>query len=119
MLMLGWMGRAIQASVGAKYIYWLYGLGALFGGLTTVAFQRPSQYIQPQVGPESCISAYLTFLAMLNPRYTFNFFFFPIQAWLLIAILGFYSLVFDPYKKSFAGITAGLTVHQMMRGRFL
>lgn len=49
--MLGLMGRAIQSSYGNKYVYWLYGLGALFGGLTTSAFQRPSPYIQPQVGP--------------------------------------------------------------------
>jgi membrane associated rhomboid family serine protease len=113
------MGRAIQSNVGSKYIYWLYGLGAIFGGFTIVAFQRPSKYIQPQIGPDSCISAYLTFLAMLNPRYTFYFFMFPVQAWILVAVLGFYSLLFDPQKKVFAGITAGLTVHQMMRVGFL
>jgi len=117
--MLGLMGRAIQQNFGNKYIFWLYGLGALFGGLTTVAFQRPSPYIQPQVGAESCIAAYLTFIAMFNPRQTFLLLVFPIPAWMLLLILGTYSLFFDPQKKSFAGMTAGMTVYQMMRGKFI
>lgn len=44
------MGRAIQTNCGNKYIYWLYGLGAVFGGITSATFQRPSPYIAPQVG---------------------------------------------------------------------
>lgn len=117
--MLGLMGRAIQTHFGPKYILWLYGLGALFGGITSTVFQRPSPYIQPDLGAESVISAYLAFLAMQNPTQTFLFFVFPVRAWVLVAGLGFYSLVFDPKKKSFAGITAGITVHQMMRARFI
>lgn len=119
MLMLGLMGRAIQATYGNKYIYWLYGLGAVFGGLTTSVFQRPSPYIQPQVGAESVVAAYLTFLGMLNPHQTFMLFFFPVRAWVLLAVMGTYSLMFDPQKKIFAGMTAGLTVYQMMRVGFL
>lgn len=118
-LMIGLMGRAIQMNCGPKYIYWLYGLGALFGGVTTSVFQPPSPYIRPQVGAESVIAAYLTFIAMLNPHQTFLFFVFPVKAWILVFCLGFYSLLFDPHKKSFAGITAGITVHQMMRARFI
>jgi len=45
--MLGFMGRLIQKSHGNKYIYWLYGLGALFGGITSSVFKIPSPYIQP------------------------------------------------------------------------
>jgi hypothetical protein len=64
--MVGLMGRAIQG-VGNKYIYWLYGLGTLMGGITSSLFQRPSPYIQPQVGCESVIAAYLTFLGHAQP----------------------------------------------------
>lgn len=118
-LMIGLMGKAIQNSVGGKYVFWLYGLGALFGGLSTVTFQRPSPYIQPQVGPESSIAAFLTFIAMLNPRQTFLLLVFPVPAWMLVMFIGTYSLFFDPHKKYFSGIAAGLTVHQMMRVGFL
>ena len=117
--MLGLMGRAIQQGVGKKYIYWLYGLGALFGGVSTAVFKRPSPYIEPQVGPESAIASYITFLAMMNPHQTFYLFFFPVKAWVLIFMLGFYSLISDPNKRSFAGITAGLTVFQMRRVGFI
>jgi membrane associated rhomboid family serine protease len=117
--MLGLMGKAIQMSCGGKYIYWLYGLGSVFGGLTSSLFKPPSPYVQPQVGAESVIAAYLTFIAMLNPHQTFLFFVFPMKAWVLIFLLGGYSLFFDPQKKSFAGITAGMTVYQMMRVGFL
>lgn len=117
--MVGLMGRAIQSGVGNKYIYWLYGLGTLFGGMTGSFFQRQSPYVQPQVGAESVIAAYITFLAMLNPYQTFYLFFFPVRAWVLILMLGTYSLLFDPHKKSFAGITAGMTVFQMRRANFL
>ena len=117
--MLGLMGKAIQGAVGNKYIYWLYGLGTLFGGLTSSVLQRPSPYIQPQVGAEAAISAYLTFIAMMNPHQTFMLFFFPVRAWVLILGLGTYSLLFDPHKRAFAGITAGMTVYQMRRVNFL
>jgi membrane associated rhomboid family serine protease len=117
--MLGFMGRSIQMNVGAKYVYWLYGLGALFGGATTAVFQPPSPYIAPQVGADSVIAAYLTFIALMNPQQTFFVFFFPVKAWVAICCLGFYSLLTDPNKKFFAGITAGVTVHQMMRARFI
>jgi len=40
-------------------------------------------------------------------------------AWTLLLFLAGYSLLFDPEKKSFAGMVAGLTVYQMMRGRFI
>ena len=51
LLMLGLMGKAIQRVGGNKTVYWLYGLGSLFGGMSTNFFQRPSPYIQPQIGP--------------------------------------------------------------------
>jgi len=117
--MMGLMGRAIHSIAGPKYIWWLYGLGSLFGGMSTAAFQLPSPYIQPQVGPESAIAAYITFIAMFNPQQTFFLFFFPIKAWVLIFILGGYSLLTDPNKKYFAGITAGLTVFNMRRVGFI
>lgn len=119
LLMLGLMGRAIQSTYGNKYIYLLYGLGALFGGITNVVFQRPSPYIQPQVGAESALAAYLTFMGLINPHQTFMLFFFPMRAWVLLLLVGTYSLMFDPQKKMFAGMTAGLTVFQLMRGRFI
>lgn len=117
--MLGLMGKAIQKTSGNKYVYWLYGLGTLFGGLSSSAFQPPSPYIQPQIGPEGAIAAYITFLAMMNPHQTFYLFFFPVKAWILIFMLGSYSLFFDPHKRSFAGITAGLTVFNMRRVGFI
>jgi len=90
------MGKAIQTNFPHKYIYLLYGLGALFGGLSMTVFQRPSPYIHPRVGSESAISAYISFLGLLNPRQTFVLFVFPMPAWSLLMLLGGYSLFFDP-----------------------
>lgn len=117
--MLGLMGRGIQAAYGNKYIYWLYGLGAVFGGLTASTFKRPSPYVEPQVGADSAIAAYVTFLGLLNPHQTFMLFMFPVRAWVLLVAMGTYSLMFDPQKRLFAGMTAGLTVYQMLRVGFL
>jgi hypothetical protein len=41
------------------------------------------------------------------------------KAWVLLMLVGSYSLFFDPQKKIFAGMTAGLTVYQMMRVGFI
>jgi hypothetical protein len=49
-LMIGMMGKGIQANWGNKHIYWLYGVGALFGGISSVAFKPPSPYIEPSIG---------------------------------------------------------------------
>lgn len=119
MLMVGLMGRAIQSAYGSKYIYWLYGLGALFGGISTSIFKGPSPYVQPHVGADSVVAAYLTFLGLLNPQQTFMLFFFPVRAWVLLLFMGSYSLFFDPQKRIFSGMTAGVTVYQMMRVGFL
>jgi membrane associated rhomboid family serine protease len=115
MLMIGIMGRAIQNTRGPKYVWLLYGLGSLFAGLSTAAFQPPSPYIMPQVGVEGALAAYITFIGCMNPHATFLFFVFPVKAWVLLAMLGGYSLLFDPHKKYFAGMTAGFTVFNMMR----
>ena len=117
--MLGLMGRGIQAAAGNKAVYWLYGLGTLFAGMSTSFFQRPSPYIQPQIGPEGAVAAFITFLTMMNPHQSFYLFFFPMKAWVLILLLGTYSLIFDPHKRSFAGITAGLTVFNMRKVGFI
>ena len=117
--MLGLMGVSLQRAAGNKVVYWLYGLGSLFGGMSSSFFQPQSPYVQPQVGPEGVVAAYLTFLAMMNPQASFMFFVFPVKAWVLIFLLGSYSLVFDPHKRSFAGITAGLTVFNMRRVGFI
>ena len=117
--MLGLLGRAIQTAAGYKYIYWLFGLGSIFGGCTSAFFAPPSPYVQPQIGAEGVVAAYLTFITMMNPQQTFLFFVFPIRAWVLVLMLGTYSLLFDPYKRSFAGITAGLTVFNMRRVGFI
>ena len=119
LLMLGLMGVSLQRAAGNKVVYWLYGLGSLFGGMSSSFFQPQSPYIQPQVGPEGVVAAYLTFLAMMNPQASFMFFVFPVKAWVLIFLLGSYSLLFDPHKRSFAGITAGLTVFNMRRVGFI
>ena len=115
LLLLGYMGRFIQTNIGNRYLWWLYGMGALFGGITHAVFQPPSPYIQPDVGPTSVITSYLTFLAMLNPQQPFVLLGFPIKAWVLVASLGAYSLFTDPCKQSFSGISAGMLVFTLMR----
>jgi membrane associated rhomboid family serine protease len=117
--MLGLMGVTLQKAAGNKVVYWLYGLGSLFSGASSSFFGPQSPYIQPKLGPEGVIAAYITFLAMMNPHASFMVFFFPMKAWVLIFLLGSYSLLFDPHKRSFAGITAGLTVFNMRRVGFI
>lgn len=109
------MGKAIQTTISKKYIWWLYITGALCGGIVSTFFQKPSPYIQPQMGPSSVLGAYLTFLACYHPEMAFSFFSIPIRAWVVVATLGAYSLLADPHKQLFAGITAGFTLFQMTR----
>ena len=55
----------------------------------------------------------------MNPHHIFLFFGLPVKAYQLVAALGAYSLLVDPNKQSFAGITAGFTVFTMMRMRMI
>ena len=113
--MLGFVGKYITVQFGAKYIYWLFGFGTIFSGLTSNFFQPNSPYIHPYVGSEGAIAAYITFIGVKNPRATFMMFgLFPMSALALMLIMAGYSLLADPHKRTFAGMTAGYTIHRAM-----
>lgn len=66
---------------GAKYVYLLYGLGALFGSLSMNFFMPNYQILMPQVGADACVSAMFTFYGLFNPRQSVLFFIVPMPMW--------------------------------------
>jgi membrane associated rhomboid family serine protease len=77
MFTLFYFGRTIYMQYGAKFIYLLYGLGALFGSLSMNFFMPNYQILMPQVGADPCVSAMFTFYGLINPQQRVLFFFFP------------------------------------------
>ena len=81
MITLFYFGRAITTMYGAKYVWWLYGLGALFGSLSMNYFMPYYQIVMPQVGSDPAVSAMFTFYGLFNPTQRAIFFFFPVPIW--------------------------------------
>ena len=116
MVLIGHLGNIVQQNAGKKYFWWLYVLGALSGGVTHSTFQRPSPYIQPEVGSTSVVTSLMTFLAMMNPNQLYRMpFGFYAKAWHLITFIGAFSLLTEPEKQGFSGISAGLVVYTAMQ----
>ncbi len=119
MVTLLFVGNAIKAQFGNKYIWMLYLMGALGGSLCMNIFMPYNSIIIPQVGADSAVSAFLTFYGLLYPQSTILVFVFPVKFWVLLSLMGLYSFVADPTKKNCGGMIAGLFVFQMMRMRFI
>lgn len=119
MIILGSFGRAIAHHYGNKMIWWIYLLGAFFGAcFMHIGMPRTPGMIFPQVGADAPISAMLTFYGLQNLYQSVMFFFFPVRMWVLLGLLSVYSL-FEPSKKNFGGVIAGLTIYQMYRFRMI
>ena len=86
MITLFFFGRAIAIQYGAKYIYWLYGLGSIFGSLSMNYFMPYYQIVMPQVGADSCVSAMFTFYGLFNLQQRVIFFVFPVPMWVLFLL---------------------------------
>ena len=119
MIVLASFGRAISMSYGNKYIWWLYLLGAFFGAaFMHIGMPQAPGMIIPQVGADAPISAMLTFYGLQNMYQTVLLFVFPVRMWVLLSLLTVYSL-FEPSKKNFGGVIAGLTIYQMYRFKMI
>lgn len=116
--MLASFGKGIQMQFGAKYVWWLYLLGGLFGGVCMQIAMPYSPVVIPQVGADASISALLTFYGLFNLQNSVQFFFFPVKMWVLLSLMGFYCLV-EPSKKNFGGMIAGLLVYQLFKVKII
>lgn len=116
--MLASFGRIIQMSFGAKYIWWLYVVGGLFGGICMQMAMPYGPVVVPQVGADASISALLTFYGLFNLQNSMYLFVFPVKMWVLLSLMGIYSLI-EPSKKNFGGMVAGLLIYQLFKVRII
>ena len=81
MITLYFFGRAVQVQYGAKYVWMLYILGALFGSISMNYFMPYYQIVMPQVGADASVSAMFTFYGLFNLQQRVFLFFFPVPFW--------------------------------------
>ena len=105
-------------SFGAKYIWWLYVVGGLFGGICMQMAMPYGPVVVPQVGADASISALLTFYGLFNLQNSMYLFVFPVKMWVLLSLMGIYSLI-EPSKKNFGGMVAGLLIYQLFKVRII
>ena len=86
MITLFFFGRAIQVQYGAKYVWALYILGALFGSMSMNYFMPYYQIIMPQVGSDPAVSAMFTFYGLFNLQQRVFLFFIPVPMWVKIVL---------------------------------
>ena len=103
---------------GNRIIWWLYILGALSGGIAMQLGMPYTPMVIPQVGSDASISAMITFYGLFNLHNSVLLFVFPVRMWVLLGIMGMYSL-FEPSKKNLGGMMAGLLVYQLFKVRII
>ena len=114
MIMLASFGRGIQMQFGGKYVWWLYLLGGLLGGIFMQMAMPYTSVVIPQVGADASISALLTFYGLFNLQNSVLFFVFPVRMWVLLGLMGVYCM-FEPSKKNLGGMMAGFLVYQLFK----
>jgi membrane associated rhomboid family serine protease len=118
MIVLVGLGRMIQIQYGPKVVWMLYMLGALFGGAFMQIGSPRTPAVIPRVGGDASISAMLTFYGLFNLQNQILLFFFPVRFWVLLSLMGVYA-IFEPDKKNFGGMVAGLLVYQLFKFRMI
>jgi membrane associated rhomboid family serine protease len=100
-------GRSIETKYGGNRLVKLFMLGTLLGGLAMVTFEPRTQFMSPQVGATTAVTAMLTFETCMNMGQKILFFVFPMRIEFLVAFLVFQSLFLDPLHRNLGGVLAG------------
>ena len=108
MVALQLIGKKIQVSYGSRYVWLLYLAGAAAGSLA-MNYAMPYDPIPiPKVGADPAISAFISFLATLNPRMTVFNWIVPIKFWfILLCGIGFVCIS-DSSCKNLGGLMMGV-----------
>jgi membrane associated rhomboid family serine protease len=100
MLMLFFLGRSVEESIGGRHMILLYVLSGVVGGLVEAALGLafPTVFYAPVVGASACVLALLAAFARLDPnREILLFFVLPVRAkylfYISAVIAAFYVLV--------------------------
>jgi membrane associated rhomboid family serine protease len=115
MLTLFFIGKAVSMRCGSKYVWLLYLGGALSGSMCMNIFMPHNSIVMPQVGADASISALIGFYGMFNLQQQILLFFFPVRVWVLLSLMGVYSLLADPSKKNFGGMLFGVLMYRLFR----
>ncbi len=78
-------------------------------------FMPHNSIVMPQVGADSAIAALITFYGMFNLQQHILLFFFPVKVWILLSIMGVYSLMADPSKKNLGGMIYGALMYRLFK----
>jgi membrane associated rhomboid family serine protease len=119
MLTLFFLGKAISMRCGSKYVWLLYLGGGLTGSVFMNIFMPHNSIVMPQVGADASISAIISFYGVFNLQSQFILFFFPIRVWVLLAMMGAYSLLADPSKKNFGGLIFGALMYRLFKMKMI
>jgi membrane associated rhomboid family serine protease len=119
MITMYFFGNAIRVQYGGKYLTWLYLSGAIGGSIFMSLFMPYQPVVMPQVGADSATAAIITFYGIMNRSQTVLLFFIPMKLWVLVGLMGAYSLLADPSKRNLGGMIAGMSVYMAFRGRLL
>lgn len=103
---------------GPKIVWMLYAGGALAGGIAMALGMPQMPMVVPQVGADPAVTALIAFYGMFNLQSQVLLFFFPVRMWVLLSLMGVYCL-FEPSKKDFGGMLAGLLVYQLFRFKMI
>lgn len=119
MTALQFIGKRIQLSYGSRYVWSLYLAGALAGSIAMNYLMPYDSIPIPKVGADPSISAFVGFLAALNPSMTVFNFIVPIKFWFLLICGVGLLLVSDSSFKNLGGLAMGVGLGLFRRSLIL
>lgn len=115
MLALQFIGKRIQVQYGSRYVWGLYFAGAFAGSIAMNYFMPYDSITLPKVGADPCISTFISFIAVQNPRFVAFNFIVPVRLWFLLAMATFFVVVSDSSFKNLGGLAMGASLGLLRR----
>lgn len=108
MLALQFIGNRIDQKYGPRYVWLLYLAGAAAGSIAMNYFMPYYIVPIPKVGADPGISAFIGFLAALNPKATIFNFIVPIKFWFVLLCAVGFVIVSDSTCSNLGGLAMGV-----------
>lgn len=109
----------VKVNYGSRYVWALYAAGAIAGGIGMQYIMPYDSIPIPKVGADPCISAFISFLATMNPNKVAFHLVFPFRYWfVLLAAFGIV-MATDSSGRNLGGLAAGVGLGLLRRSLIL
>ena len=105
----------VNVKYGSKYVWALCAAGAISGGIAMMYLMPYDSIPIPKVGADPIISAFISFLATMNPQKVAFTLIFPVKYWFILLLAFGIVMATDSSGRNLGGLAAGISLGLVRR----